>query len=436
MHCLPRIAAIDAWQVDGTVKGYPGTAAPQPLAALARSGWNLLAQDLPLPVAVLRASALAHNRLWMRRFLAASGARLCPHGKTTMSPQLFAAQLEDGAFGITCATVSQLQVYRSFGIRRVFMANQVIDRQGLAYVMAELSRDADFELYLIVDSVEGVRRLAAAATAAALARPVRVLAEVGAPGARTGARSLAAAEEILAAIDAVMPRLALHGVEAYEDVIRLEPPARELAMRSMFALLRAVDAHARVRPAAVGATPWLHSAGGSAYFDLVIDELTAGAGEQPATLLLRSGCYITHDHAHYERAQSARIARSPVWAALGEGLRPALEVWCCVQSRPEPGKALLSAGKRDLSFDIDLPRPVGWYRSGGAGQVESLGVDHQIVALNDQHAHLVLPPSSPLAVGDLVCLGISHPCTTFDRWQLLYVVDDDYTVIDAIRTYF
>lgn len=436
MQTLPRIAEIDGWIVDGTIKGYPGTAAPRALGTIGASGWNLLAEDLPLPVAVLKASALEHNRRWMRRFLDWSGAALCPHGKTTMSPQLFAAQLEDGAFGITCATVSQLQVYRHFGVRRVFMANQVVTRQGLAYIVAELARDPGFEIYLVVDSVDGIRRLAAAARGAALARPVRVLIEVGVAGARTGARTLAEVDELLAALVDAGPCLQLCGIEAFEDVVRGSIEEQDAALHALMRLQVEAAARSRSSPAAKGADPWILSAGGSAFFDIAAAMLAPAPGAAPTLVLLRSGCYLTHDHVRYANAERLRNARSPALTGLGEGLRPALEVWGSVQSRPEPGRVLVTAGKRDASFDLDLPVVTGWCRPGEGRTVRTDLEDHRVVKLNDQHAFLDVPASSPLAVGDLVRLGISHPCTTFDRWQFLYVVDDDYRVIDAIRTFF
>jgi len=49
---------------------------------------------------------------------------------------------------------------------------------------------------------------------------------------------------------------------------------------------------------------------------------------------------------------------------------------------------------------------------------------------------MTVPIESPLQVGDLVSFGVSHPCLTFDKWQHLYVVDDNYNVISAIRTFF
>jgi D-serine deaminase-like pyridoxal phosphate-dependent protein len=434
MSPLPRIAAIDGWLIDSTVKGYPGTASPTRLGDIAARGWSVLRDDLPLPAAIIKASSLAHNRAWMRRYLDRAGAVLCPHGKTTMSPQLFAAQLADGAFGITCATVSQLQVYRRFGIGRVLMANQLIGARAIAYVLEELARDPSFEIYLLVDSVAGVERLARAARSAGLARPLRVLLEVGIAGERTGVRSMAALEDVLAAIEAAEACVRVHGVEAFEGVVDAGPPVREQVIEGLLSFQ--LEASARARRSTAAAVPWLLSAGGSSHFDLAAERLRAGAQEPDSLLVLRSGCYLTHDHGAYASAQRARAARSQAVTALGEGFRPALEVWTHVQSRPEPGRAFLTAGKRDVSFDLDLPRPIGWLRPGQHATPQPLDAEHRVVKLNDQHAHLSLPHASPLAVGDLVALGISHPCTTFDKWQLLYLVDDDYTVIDAIRTFF
>jgi D-serine dehydratase len=56
--------------------------------------------------------------------------------------------------------------------------------------------------------------------------------------------------------------------------------------------------------------------------------------------------------------------------------------------------------------------------------------------MNDQHGYLDIPAGSPLKVGDLVGFGINHPCTTFDKWQVIHVVDDDYNVVESLRTFF
>ena len=159
---------------------------------------------------------------------------------------------------------------------------------------------------------------------------------------------------------------------------------------------------------------------------------------RPVRTILRSGCYVTHDSGFYERFARHVLARSGAsWRdRVGncEGLKPALEVWTQVQSRPEPGLAILAFGKRDASFDLDLPVPLARIRDGGARN--ALDTSFRIVKLNDQHAYMEVPVDADVRVGDLVGCGISHPCTTFDKWRWMPIVDDDYRVTGAIRTFF
>ena len=41
-----------------------------------------------------------------------------------------------------------------------------------------------------------------------------------------------------------------------------------------------------------------------------------------------------------------------------------------------------------------------------------------------------------LHVGDRVACGIIHPCTAFDKWPVIPLVNDEYTVKDLYCTYF
>ena len=89
------------------LKGFPTHAAAISLRDVAQQGWQLLRGDLPFPLAVLRQSALEHNLAWMREFCRERDISLAPHGKTTMSPELYRRQLEAGAWAISFATVYQ-----------------------------------------------------------------------------------------------------------------------------------------------------------------------------------------------------------------------------------------------------------------------------------------------------------------------------------------
>ncbi|HEX5327698.1 MAG TPA: amino acid deaminase [Acetobacteraceae bacterium] len=434
-----KVTEIGAFVLDGSVKGIPGDVERFPLDQIGAKGWNVLHEDLPLPLAVLRQSALRHNGRWMREFLALSGAVIAPHGKTTMSPQLFSDQLADGAWAITVATAQQLHICRDFGIARVVLANQLVGRQAISYVFNELGRDAGFDFYCLVDSVANVEQLATAARTAAPGRPLQVLLEGGMMGGRTGCRDLPTALAVARAVQAAAPHLALRGVEGFEGLVHTESSADDAATVSRFLDFLVEIAVACEHAELFAPGPVIISAGGSAFYDLVVQRFGHAGIAREVLVVTRSGCYLTHDSKMYREAFAEIRKRAPNLDNLGPGLVPALEVWAYVQSRPERTKAILTAGKRDVSYDVDLPVPLKWVRPHGRGDVRSvaeLGAGHVVTGLNDQHCHVTVPADSPLEVGDMVALGISHPCTTFDKWQVIPVVDDDYAVVSAIRTFF
>lgn len=430
------LTAIYDSMLDNTVKGLPGGMGNFPLKEISRQRWNLLREDMPLPLAVLKRSALHHNADWMRRFGLLTGTFLCPHGKTTMSPQLLDLQLRSGAWGITAATVSQVQVYRRFGIKRVLLANQLIGRSSIHYVFEQLRSDPEFDFYCLVDSSVGVEILKSAGQEFAVGRSLQVLLEVGQKGGRTGVRSIAQGLEVARAVAAACPYLALRGIEGFEGIL---PGSDTADMRSRIELLlqeMKQVARAASQEELFAAGPVILTAGGSSYFDLPACGLHDVKIEQQTLVILRSGCYVTHDSSRLDRLQAELKARMPRATELGEGLKAALEVWAYVQSLPEPGLLIATMGKRDCSYDLELPVPTAWFRPGSHTSPERLSDGYRLVKLNDQHAYVIRPPRCPLRVGDMLSFGISHPCTTFDKWTLLPVVNDTYDVVDAVRTFF
>ena len=418
--------------VDASCKGFPYTQSPLPLEALGTQGWNLLQGDLPFPVAVLKDSALRSNSAWMRRFTEAFGVKLAPHGKTTMAPQLFDLQLQDGAWGITVANVHQLRLCAQWGVPRVLIANQVVGPQEREGLWDTLQAFPHLEVVCLVDSVANVEQLAAAAPEPRNGLRLGVLVELGVPGARTGCRT---EEEVLALAEHLqnVPALALRGLEAYEAVLR-GPNSAVTIPQFMETLNRLAQTCWEQDWFAPG--PVILSAGGSDYYDLVAQSLSAPEGATEVVRILRSGCYLTHDSEFYRHLFEQICERSPDLKQWGKGLEPALQVWGVVQSLPEPGLALVTAGKRDLSYDIHLPVPELHFQPGSHTCPQALAPEHyQVTALNDQHAYLKLPPEAGWKVGDLVGMGISHPCTTFDRWRLLHVVDEQWNVVSAVRTF-
>ncbi|RZA34851.1 MAG: amino acid deaminase [Lysobacteraceae bacterium] len=442
MHTLPRdglaLSSLDEQLLPPGTKGLPLTE-PLRQGAIGLQGWNVLHGDTSFPVAVLKASALAHNLAWMKAFCERHGATLAPHGKTTMSPQLFAAQLANGAWGITLASATQVQVAHRFNVRRVLLANQLVARADIEAVLALLHDDPDFECFVLADSLDGVARLEQAVVARKLARPLPVLVELGLAGKRAGCRTSEEAMVVARAV-AQADGLALVGFEGYEGL--LVSDNREADIRAVKAFLaELVDlVEMADEQQLFGGAEILISAGGSSYFDLVARGFAGMEGlSRPVRAVLRSGCYLTSDHGSYKRLLAQLDARE-AREAQGEGLRPALEVWSTVQSRPEPGLAILTMGKRDAGYDEALPTPLFSHRPGSdAAAPSDLPPGCEIFKMNDQHAYLRLPEGdirATLQVGDLVGCGISHPCTTFDKWQVLLAVDDTYNVLEALNTFF
>lgn len=304
--------------IDAMTKGYPADAPETPLGDIRNRCWSLLRGDLPMPVAVLRQSILDNNRRWMRAFVALSGVHLSPHGKTSMSPQLARLQLEDGAWAITCATSGQLEVYRRFGVRRIILANQLVGRSNLRSALRHL-HDPEFEIFVIVDSVEGVDALARTARDLDLPQPVQALIEVGAPSGRTGVRSMSDAIDVADKIADSGGSVALVGVETYESVFHSFP--RDEARRRIEDLLattvrvvQGLDDGGRFKPG----TDIIVSAGGSDYFDIAINHLSNLTLSQPYRLVLRSGCYISGDSFYYREAFVAIRDREPSLAKLDQ----------------------------------------------------------------------------------------------------------------------
>lgn len=425
-----RLDDIRATILDARTKGIPGTAEPFALADIAAKNWNVLREDLPLPLMVLKRSALDHNAAVFGDYLRAGNLSLAPHGKTTMSPQIFAEQLTHGAWGITAATVSQVQVMHAFGIKRVVLANQLLGKANVESINAMLAADPAFDFYCFVDSAAQLENIAR--HLGRPARPIKILLEVGAKGGRTGVRTLDDAQRVaqsIAAADRQCFRFA--GVAAFEGAV----PGLDKGTQPIGDFARFVVEVARQIPPSLvdGLDELILSGGGSSYFDIVAAEFKTYAPAVPVRVLLRSGCYVTHDSGAYHAAQEEAKTDPQRQDNHPADLRPALEVWAYVQSLPEPGLAFLSMGKRDVPYDAGLPMPLKLYRPG----MGFLPIGEATVfATNDQHAYVRLGQRTDWQVGDLVASGISHPCTAFDKWRFIPIVNDAYDVIDGVLTFF
>jgi D-serine deaminase-like pyridoxal phosphate-dependent protein len=395
-------------------------------------------EQLLTPALTLDNAVIDSNVAAMAEWADAAGVFLAPHGKTTMAPQLWAKQLDAGAWGITLATVWQVQFARSYGVERIMLANALVDPVGLQWIAQELDRDPSFEFYCWADSVETVALMDDTLRSAEGKAHINVVVELGGLHGRTGARSV---ESALAVADAVAKssRLSLAGIGGYEGAL-----SHDRTQAGLTNVENYLDEVARLHGEMLGAGMYsgraIVTAGGSAYQDLVVDRLAELSGDKGdgvvTSVVLRSGAYIIHDDGFY--AGISPMIESRMESSPQHALRSAMHGWARVVSHPEPELALLDAGKRDLPYDEGLPVPQRFAGLDAAG----LDPAAHISALNDQHAFLRLPGggADAVAIGDVVRLGLSHPCTAFDKWRLIPVLDDADAehpqIVDLIHTFF
>jgi D-serine deaminase-like pyridoxal phosphate-dependent protein len=423
------VEQLSAERIDWRFKAIPDALFGMTVSDALSRRPNLFSDGFVGPLVVLDNEAIEHNLSTMARWCAEKGVALAPHGKTTMAPQLFARQLAHGSWAITAANASQLRIYRAFGVSRVLLANQLVDPPALRWLAGELDRDPEFEFSCWVDSVRGVELMTAALTEAAAKRQVDVIVELGAAGGRTGARDFPTAIAVADAV-AASQRLRLVGVGGYEGALAHD--ASEEAFSKVDGYLAAVrELTITLTDHFQGLDQVIVTVGGSAYFDHVADALTQPwPTGLPVFPVLRSGAYVAHDDGFYRGisplGEHARIDGTA-------GFRPALRAWAQVTSKPSEDLALLTMGKRDASFDEGLPEPQLIRTADGAKPLAGC----KVTALNDQHAFLKIGAEADVRVGDWIGLGLSHPCTVFDKWQLIPVVGTDgETVVDLVRTYF
>jgi D-serine dehydratase len=409
---------------DRRFKGLP-LAAGMPVTRVGEFGWNAL-RHLEYPVLVLHEEELVHNITTMADYCRRHQVELAPHAKTSLSPQLIQRQIEAGAWGATAATAAQVRGLLAVGAPRILMANLLVDPVAIRWIVTNVLGEGNTGFSCYVDSVGSVELLDRQCGQASPTGPLDVLLEVGYVGGRTGTRSL---EESLTVAWAVnkSDHLCLVGVAGYEGLM---PGAAADEPAGLGAYLESIarTAHQLNQAGlfAAGRVPVV-SAGGSSYFDRVVERLGPDRFPFPVQTVLRSGCYLTHDHGIYRRTSPFDGRGTP----KGPRLQPALELLASVLSRPEPTLVIVGFGRRDVPIDDQLPVVLGRYRHDHR-RSHVPGV--RVTRLNDQHAFLQVPEELQVGLGEVWSFGVSHPCGAFDRWPAIPLVNHSHQITGAVTT--
>lgn len=415
---MPRLTMKDTIQTYTLNKGLGEQ------ALLKQGRWNVAQQEVSLPCACIYKTRLDNNIAWMAQFAAQSQVKFSPHGKTTMAPAIFKMQLAAGAYAITVATVHQAVIAAHAGAKRIIMANQLVGKANFIQ-LAQLLNQHDIDFYCLVDDVDNIAAIGTFFAKQALS--IKLLIELGVPGGRCGIVDGAQIQQLVSQIHQ-FSSIQLAGLELYEGVLSTHTEVTAFLNYAVNLCKTLIHEHA------FETEHVMITAGGSAWYDLVCDAFAPNNLLANMVPVIRPGCYVAHDQGIYEQAQQQLLARNPLACNIGSDLQSCLEIWAYVQSIPEPGRAIIGMGKRDVAFDAGLPIPN--LHINQQGTVTSAGTGWKIEKIMDQHAMLRFSDTYPLKVGDIIAFGTSHPCLTFDKWRYINVIDDNYTVVDIFDTYF
>lgn len=387
---------------------------------------NLFNERISLPALLLKKQAALHNIDWMQRFANHSKVLLAPHAKTSMTPWLLQAQLAAGAWGLTVATPYQAYIAAQAGAQRILMANQLVGAANVEIISQLLA--AGKEIFVFVDNAQNASTLSQAFAERHQILPVLI--ELGGAAGRCGCRdnqqAVALAQQILP-----LAGLALAGISFYEGAMA---HGDNTANIKRFIQQAAALAKALFRQQLLQHKHPLLSGAGSAWYDIVAQELNRATLPDDMQVVLRPGCYVSHDHGIYQQAQLLVQQRSVLANRLGAPLQNALEIAAYVQSLPEDGLAIIACGKRDVAFDAGLPAVIRVYRNGKV--LAKLPESSATFRIMDQHCFWHYPVDIKLEVGDIVLLVASHPCLTFDKWRTLWLTEDNYDLLQQLPTCF
>jgi D-serine dehydratase len=426
------LTAGNAGKVHGIIEKGSGA-----LKQLHTEGWNILAEEVSFPVAVLNERVIKNNAHWMQTFSEQSKVKLAPHGKTTMAPELFKLQQDAGCWGISLATVPQVITAYQHGVKHIILANQLIGRRHFELI-AEVLKYDDCEFYCFVDSIENAKALGEYFSNKKIT--LNILLEIGVIGGRCGWRDNNTIDRLCDVVNEY-EYLNICGLSFYEGVIHGENAENNVVefihnIQSLALRLKNINV--------MGAGEFIITGAGSAWYDIVAKTLIENDVSLNYTVIIRPGCYLIHDTGIYQEAQNTVMQRSEIAAQFacedtGE-LSSSLEVWAYVHSIPEPGLAIIGLGKRDVAFDAGLPTP-SLYFSSAKSHIEGyrpIPADKrwQVVNVMDQHCMMNIPDDAKLIPGDLISFSTSHPCLTMDKWRFIGLVDNNFVIKKQIATYF
>jgi D-serine deaminase-like pyridoxal phosphate-dependent protein len=344
-----------------------------------------LISEVPTPALIVNVAAMDRNIQRMARFFADGPCRLRPHFKAHKTPEIARRQLAAGSVtGLTCATVAEAEVAASLA-RDILIANEIVDRASCDRVAA-LAHGRS--ITVAADSIAGVDEIGGAARRAGV--QVGVLVDLNVGQNRCGLPPGSSEALALGRHVSATSGLALRGVMGYEGHLQPVPDRAEREARTRDAMTALVQTAQLLRDHGLPCD--IVSAGGTGTHDI--------SGRIRGVTEIQAGSYVLMD-TDYGR--------------LDLPFEQALFVLGTVVSRPVPERCVADCGHKATTKDHGYPLVEG---------LEGASV----VALNDEHATIALPPNSTVAIGDRIRLRPSHIDPTVNLHDAMYALDGEEVV--------
>lgn len=325
---------------------------------------------LDTPALLIDLDVLEANIAHVAETCRSNGVNWRPHFKGHKTLEIAKRQIAAGAIGITCAKLGEAEILAAAGIRDILIANQIVGDIKIARLVRLLDVA---DPIVSVDACENVAALAEAAGRAG--KILRVVMEVNTGMNRAGVEPGEPAVTLAAEI-ARHPSLRLAGVmgwEAHATSIA-DPVAKEKMVAAAIGLLTATADQCRN----AGHDMQIVSCGGTGTFLYCV--------KQPGVTEVQVGGAVLSDE-HYRGHHKVDMPVS-------------LTLLATVTSRPAPTRIILDAGRKTMSGDTAIPRPL---------HVPPV----KDVWLSAEHARLELEaPSATPRVGDKVEFVLGYTDTT------------------------
>lgn len=333
-------------------------------------------REIDTPALLLDLNVMERNLAKMARFFNNGTTRLRPHYKNHKCPALARRQMDAGALGMTCATLSEAEVLVSNGITNILISSELAGERKIERFV-EMARQADVKA--VVDNSKAVAAIGAARRAKRCGLSVLVNVNVGQnrTGVKPGEPVLGLARQVLA------EGLSFRGLMGYEGHVshQVEGPEKE----SAYELAMGTLMQCRCLLEENGIPVEIVSTGGTGTHHL--------SPRFPGITEFQAGSYLVMD---------------TEYTSTCEDFEAALTVLGTVISRTEGERVVVDAGLKSISGEHGMPIVKGH----DGLRLRKLNAEHGIID--------ILDPLVSLDVGEIVEIWVRYSDGTVNLHDRMY----------------